>query len=533
MRSIVPVRCVRWLGSLVMALATLEPAAADVRLPAIFSDHMVLQNLRGAPVWGWADPREEVRVSIGDQTHMATADDQGRWSVRLGAMMPSQESRTLTVAGKNTLEIKDVLVGEVWLCSGQSNMAMPVARARFIEEEKSLATLPYIRVFTVSRRPAERPLDDVKGQWIVCSPETVEHFSATAYFFGRSFHHSISLGTIVVPVGLIVAAVGGTPIEAWTSREAQQNVAALAPILDPWKEREATFDEENAAAANQQALADWQSRADQARKHDRPVPRRPRLIVNPGEDPKAPSTLYNGMIAPLVGFGIRGAIWYQGENNANRAGTAHLYAVQLPILVADWRTQWRQGDFPFAWVQLPNFRAKVDAPQQTTGWTILREAMLDSLRTIPNGGMIVTIDVGEADDIHPKDKQSVGMRLAQWAIAKRGLLLPAIATGMGPIYSHHQIDGHEVTIYFDRGTTRLRTAGGRTRSRPTGFAIVGRDRKWYPAEARITERQQVVVSHPLVREPIAVRYAWADNPNGNLTNGFIPASPFRTDRWEE
>ncbi|HJT78545.1 MAG TPA: sialate O-acetylesterase, partial [Gemmataceae bacterium] len=414
----------------VSAVALAAPARADVRLPKVFSDHMVLQRDAAVPVWGWADPGEEVTVAVAGQTKKTTAGADGKWAVRLGKL-EGAGPLTLTVKGKNERTVRDVLVGEVWLASGQSNMALTVKQARDFAKEKEAAHFPQIRMFTVARHPAREPQADCDGSWQVCSPETVGDFSATAYFFGRDLHQKLN-----VPVGLINSSYGGTPIEAWTSRGVMAKQPELKALLNLWAHKAAEYDPEEAKARYEEQLAKWKEAAARAKAEGKAPPRPPRKPVRPQDDPHAPAVLFNGMIAPLIPYALRGAIWYQGESNAGSEQSGKLYGVQLPLLVRDWRGRWGEGDFPFAWVQLPNFET------QAKGWPFVREAMLHAL-ALPNTGMAVAIDIGEAHDIHPKNKQEVGRRLALWVRAEGyGERLP----WSGPLPAEHKVVGDRVEV---------------------------------------------------------------------------------------
>lgn len=504
-----------WL--LVVALLS-STAWADVRLPAVISDHMVLQQDVAAPIWGWADNAEEVTVTIAGQSKSAKPAIDGKWLIKLDKLTTGGPHE-LVVKGKNTLKIVDVLVGEVWLGSGQSNMAMTVSRSKDFEAEQAAANLPSIRMFRESSSAATEPQEGGSGKWEVCSSDTIGSFSATAFFFGRELHK-----TLKVPVGLINSSVGGTPIEAWTSMAAQKELPELKPLFARWDNDVATYDPEKAKAAFEKQQAQWRLAAKQARDAGKLPPRAPQSPVNPRKNSHHPAVLFNGKIAPLVPYAIRGAIWYQGESNANsnRGGSgAENYGLQLRTMIADWRGRWGQGDFPFAWVQLPLFHKAQVEPVEETGWTTVREQMLKTLK-VPNTGMAITLDLGEANDIHPKDKQGVGKRLAMWALAKVYNQKNVVASG--PLPDGYEIDGEEVVLSF-RYATGLNANGEELK----GFAISGADQKWLPAKARI-EGDQVVVWHPDLKQPKAVRYAWADHPEANLVNGAgLPASPFRTD----
>ncbi len=501
---------------LTASLATFTPhLLADVTLPAIFSDHMVLQAEAPVPVWGWAEPDEQVTVSIGDQTKTAKADASGKWKLNLDKL-ESGKVTSLTIKGKNTVTVNDVLTGEVWLCSGQSNMAMLVKNSKDYEQEKVAADFPKIRMFRESSRANPSVQEKCNGTWMVCSPETVGNFSATAYFFGRELYKKINQ-----PIGLINSSVGGTPIEAWTSLEAQKDIPELKPILEKWKKMEMEWDPEKEKAQHEKLLAKYnEDVAKEGGKSDKTL-RPPRRPEAPLTSPERPTNLFNSKIAPLIPYAIKGAIWYQGETNASRGG---LYDITLPLMIKDWRTRWNQGDFPFAWVQLPGYMKAQEKPVEDGGWPCIREFMLKSL-SVPNTGMAITIDVGEAGNIHPVNKQEVGKRLAMWALAK---VYGQNCASSGPLPSGHEIKGSEIICSFKNTDGGLLAREGELK----GFAIAGADKKWFKGSAKI-EGDKVIVSSPEVKEPKAVRYAWANNPECNLFNGAgIPASPFRTDDWK-
>jgi hypothetical protein len=493
---------------MLVAIVLASSAKADVRLPALFSDHMVLQSGTNVAVWGWAAPGEQVRVSIAGQTKSATAGADGKWQLKLDPLSAGGPHE-LTVQAANAVAVKDVLVGEVWLGSGQSNMAMTVDRSQnFEQEQPAAAQFPQIRMFTVPRVAVPTPQAECKGKWEISAPDTVGHFSAAAYFFGRKLHQDLK-----VPVGLINSSVGGTDIAAWTSEEPQLKVPGLKAKIEAWAQRDKTFDLAKAKVAYEKQLAAWNETAKKAREAKKQIPRQPRPPVESTFDPNRPTNLYNGMIEPLIPYTIHGAIWYQGEHNSGSVESATLYGQQLPLLVADWRARWGY-DFPFAWVQLPNF----DRPG---AWPVTRESMLKSL-AVKKTGMAITIDVGDPKDIHPKNKQEVGRRLALWALAD---VYGKPGVSSGPLPAGHEIRGNQVMLSFTHTDGGLTAKGGQLR----GFVIAGQDLKWQPAQAKI-EGDKVVVFSPDVKQPVAVRYAWSDNPDCNLYNGAgLPASPFRTD----
>lgn len=492
-------------------LLSLTPTSqADVKLPAIFGHHMVLQRDVAASVWGTATPGEEVTVTIADQTLAAKAGADGKWSVKL-AKLSAAGPHTLTVKGKNTVTFSDVLVGEVWLGSGQSNMAMTVNRAKDFEQEQAAAKFPELRMFTESSGAATTAQTEGKGEWIVCSPETVGRFSATAFFFGRELHR-----TLKVPVGLINSSVGGTPIESWIAPEAQQASPELKPFFEGQRRAAKDFDPVQAKAKFEQDQARWKEAVKQAKAEGKPTPKAPRDPVALNERKGNVGGLFNGKISPLIPYALRGAIWYQGEANST-PDKAPFYHAQLTLLVNDWRARWGQ-EFPFAWVQLPNFGGA------GRDWPAVREAMLKTL-ALPQTGMAITIDVGEEKDIHPKNKQDVGRRLAAWAL---GTVYGQKVATSGPLPNGHQARGSEMVLSFKHTDGGLTAKGGELK----GFVLAGADKQWKPAQARIAG-DQVILSSAEVKQPVAARYAWENWPTCNLYNGAgLPASPFRTDDWK-
>jgi sialate O-acetylesterase len=638
-------------------------ADAEVRLPAIISDNMVLQQGMKVRIWGNANAGEHVAVTFDKKTSNITADAQGRWQVLIGPFKAGGPYE-LTVKGDNVLTIKNVLVGEVWLCSGQSNMEWPLVNTTGGAEAVAQAKNPEIRLFTVEKHTSTSPLTDVEGHWVVTTPDDAAHFSAVGYFFGRELYEHLK-----VPIGLINSSWGGTPAEAWTSHEALLSSPELKPILDRYESSLNALPETKATYA--QALAQWEEKnlyIDSGNKGEalgyadpststtdwsqmdlpkqieaagllidgaiwfrkvvelpaewsgkdlvlnlppiddqdvtyfngakigsigRETPNSymvPRKYVVPGSlvragrnviavrvfdsageggfgrggamsvgpagaaesslislrgtwdykvelalEPKHPdwgsrpeavgvsnqnnpSVLYNAMIAPLVPFAIRGAIWYQGESNAGRA---YQYRTLFPIMIRNWRTAWGQ-EFPFYFVQLANWHASKAQPDESD-WAELREAQTMTLRE-PQTGMAVIIDIGDENDIHPRNKLDVGRRLAAWALAGTygQKVIPS-----GPLFDKYTIEGDKVRIRFKYGSGLKTIDGGPVK----GFAIAGEDHRFVWADARI-DGDTVIVSSPTVPKPVAVRYGWADNPIANLyNNAGLPASPFRTDDW--
>jgi sialate O-acetylesterase len=647
---------------LAWCLGPLTLHAVEVKLPALFSDHVVLQRDAPVPVWGWADPGQEFSVEFAGQSKAARAGADGTWMVKLDPLAVSAEPRELKIGGR---VIHDVLVGDVWLCSGQSNMGMAVREVAEGGKEVADAKFPTIRLYSVAQNPALAPATDVKGQWNACSPETVSTFSAAAYFFGRELQRELK-----IPIGLLHSSVGGTPAEAWTRLEALKTVPALADRAEveiaqiqaqeednkdftarreAWEEKnnvkpppvseasrgwaEPTLDSSdwqrvtlpgrwaqfgaksggvfwvrkevalpNSAAGKGFPLAlNWVSEQYDTAffngveigrvSHNPPgfynVQRRynvPGELVTAGRNviavrivsatqhagmwqwgnalglpvevrgsvddqwvmktestfpplsnaalearPKVnnlafrnvSSALYNGMIAPLMPFPIKGAVWYQGESNSPRHRE---YRNLLSVMVRDWRAQWGQGDFPFLIQQLVNNGAPAKDPNQMGGWPYLREAQLQVASELPNVGIAIGIELGDPLTIHPANKQDVGKRLGRVALEK--VYAKPVASS-GPRFHSMHIVGGSVRVSFTHSEGLVAKDGA-----PGNFAIAGADRKFVWATARI-EGDSVVVESPQVPQPMAVRYAWTDNPSGNhLYNaaGF-PTAPFRTDDW--
>lgn len=486
-------------------------AGADVRLPRIFGDNMLLQRGVEAPIWGRADPGEKVIVTLGNERATATADENGRWRAKLSPLDAGGPFQ-LTVEGKNTVTLDNVLVGEVWVCSGQSNMQFALRQSANAHAEIGQANFPKIRLFTVKRTVAETPQDDVVGEWVECSPQTAPDFSAVGYFFGWELHKALG----GVPVGLMHTSWGGTPSEAWTSLPALEAESEVKPFLDYWKEQVAGSDAR--LAEYEKKMAEWRQAAENAKAQGKQPPAPPRRPGDLRNGPHRPANLYNAMIAPLVPYAIRGAIWYQGESNASQA---YQYRKLFPTMILDWRRAWREGDFPFLFVQLANFRSGWTDPK---AWAELREAQLMTL-SLPNTGMAVAIDIGETYDIHPKNKQAVGRRLALPALA---IAYDQKVVFSGPIYQSMIIEGSRIRLRFNH------VGGGLVAKRGTlkGFVIAGENRRFVWADAKI-EGDTVVVRSHAIKYPVAVRYAWWNDPAGcNLYNvEGLPASPFRTDTW--
>jgi sialate O-acetylesterase len=496
-------------------------ARAEVKLPSLFSEKMVLQAGAKDPVWGMAAPNEKVTVTLGSARANTTADASGRWKAEIGPLEPGGPFE-MRVAGSNTIVIHNVLVGQVWVCSGQSNMEFNVARANNgwesgvygAKEVVASANYPMVRMFTVVKTVAGKPQTEVAGQWEATSPETVAHFSAVGYFFGLNLQKSLH-----EPIGLIHTSWGGTPAESWTTHATLKSNPAFADILERWQKEYQAYPE--AMEQYGAALRDWEQASKQAEEAGKPMPPAPRLPPDPRNSPWRPSSLYNAMIAPLIPYRIEGAIWYQGESNANRAAQ---YSKLFPAMIEDWRHMWGEGDFPFLFVQLAGYQ-NVHPPYD---WPLLREAQLKTL-SLPNTAMAVAIDIGNPADIHPRNKQEVGRRLA---LAAQAVAYNQKLAYSGPLYSSMEVEGNKIRLHFTHLGGGL-VAGGTAPEHLEGFEIAGADHKFVGASARI-EGDTIVVESGSVEQPLAVRYGWQSYPICNLYNqAGLPASPFRTDDWTE
>ncbi|MHB9131743.1 MAG: sialate O-acetylesterase [Armatimonadota bacterium] len=472
--------------ALMLPVALLSPPVrANVILPSVFSDNMVLQRETKVPIWGWANPRERVTLAIGKWKSSVTAGTDGKWQVRL-PKYAAGGPYTITITASNTLTLSDVLFGEVWLCSGQSNMQMYVGPSKYgwraggVENYAQViaaADFPQIRLFDMpfdEQTLSLTPKRDNNGKWMVCSPQTAGDFAAVPFFLARKLHHDLQ-----VPIGLLNVSLGGSQVEPWISPAAFRREDCLKPFTESW---------EQSWSAYQASLAT-----------DKPLP-------NPMSHMLTPSALYNGMLAPLVPYGIRGIAWYQGESNANKP---EAYAARFQALIRDWRTQWGRPNLPFLYVQLANIGGE--------GFARLREAQRQAL-VLPNTAMVVTIDTDFS--LHPKKKQPVGDRLA---LAAEAIAYRRKIEYSGPLYAGITIAGHDVFLRFTHLGNGLASRDGKPLH---GFTLAGPDGKFVPAEA-VIEKDTIRVHSDAVPQPVTVRYAWTDDPNNNLINANgLPASPF-------
>ncbi len=485
---------------------------AQLTLPSIFGDHMVLQQKQVNPIWGWTAPGASVKVSIHGQSHITEADATGYWKIDLRPIPAGGPYRMRIEGDKTKFFFDDILVGEVWICSGQSNMQWPVNLTNSGELAKLTANAPKIRLISVPRVGTQEAQKDFSGEWALCTPESVPDFSAVGYFFGRRLHHALD-----VPIGLIDNAWGGSAADAWIRRDVLEKDGRFDDLMAWWEDQEKSYDYDA-------ILTDWEKRVKEWEAKDVDVreSRRPRRPANLMTGNQRPGNIYNGVLHPTIGYGIRGAIWYQGESNASRA---YQYRDLFPLMIQHWRDEWGQGDFPFYYVQLADFMEESKDPQESN-WAELREAQTMAMDRLPNVGEAVIIDVGEGRDIHPRNKQTVADRLARWALARD---YHKDIQYRSPTYESLQIEGDKIILTFDHVGQGLYAFDTRE---PQGFAIAGQDKKFVWANAKIINESQVEVWSDQILHPVAVRYAWAHNPVCNMyCREGLPMTPFRTDDW--
>ncbi len=496
---------------------------ADIKLPSVLNDHMVLQQDKPLKVWGWAEPGEVISVVFKDQRGQTTVGKDGLWEIVLEATKASEGAYDMSITGTQSQPVVlcDIQIGEVWVCSGQSNMEWEMRRIYSPTPEIRRADFPKIRLFHVPRKVSEHPLEDVEAEWEICSPETIRDFSAVAYYFGLELHQKLG-----VPIGLISTRWGGTRIEPWTPIVGFQSIPELQDILEKMK----SADEEYRTEMKEYypELKSWLSAYESALSEGRRIPPQPEMPLHSHHDPQAPTALYNAMVHPLIRFAIRGAIWYQGEANRN---DGPIYAQKMGALINGWRSVWGLGDFPFYYVQLApfNYGYSIDDEESDTldfyRLPLIWEAQSQALR-IPNTGMAVTTDIADLYDIHPRNKKDVGYRLSLWALAKTYGQKDLVYSG--PLYRSMSIEGNKIRIQFDHVGSGLISLDDQPLS---WFEIAGQDRTFAKARAKISG-DAVLVWNERISEPVAVRFGWHQLATPNLGNKEgLPASPFRTDRW--
>lgn len=493
-------------------------ARAELKLPAIVGSNMVLQRDTDVNVWGWDNPGQSVTVEFAGQSVTGTAGDDGKWTATLKPMGVSAEGRTMKIKGSSEASLDNILVGEVWLCSGQSNMQWAVNQADDPDLELLAANYPNLRLITVPQVGTQEAQNDFEGQWEPCTPEVAANFSAVGYFFGRGLHQILD-----IPVGLIDNAWGGSAAEAWVRRDLLEADPLYKPYLDQWAEIEKTYDHEKAVEAYNKQMEAWKEKQAAAKAEGKPAPPQPRAPRNQLTGQHRPANLYNGVLHPIIGYGIKGAIWYQGETNAGRGEN---YRYLFPLMIQSWREEWGIGDFSFYWVSLADFQAEVTEPADSS-WAELRESQTKTL-SLPNTGEAIIYDLGEGRDIHPRDKQNVAKRLLRHALAKDyGYELVSDS----PKYVSHEIKGNKVVLTFENvGSSGLYTFDV---NEPVGFQIAGEDQKFVWADAKLVGKDKIEVWNPDVANPVAVRYAWATNPVANVeSREGLPLTPFRTDDWK-
>lgn len=507
----------RMLAAALLTCSLYATSQAEVRLPSIIDSHMVVQQAVGVPIWGWAEPGEEVTVSMKGKTARATANEDGKWRVEIGPFAPGRPCN-MTIAGSNTIELADILVGEVWLCGGQSNMATSL-KGYADQEELEKIDFHKIRLFKVEMDSTDRPQEDCHGSWTQCDPTNAAEFAANGYYFGKHLHLELD-----VPVGLIHDCVSGTPGEAWASPETIADPADRE-FVDRFRRNHPMWVEANdrfqrASDAWRSANRQWNANGRQGPKPQLSEPR----PANTGHPRGRPSGLYNGMIVPVAPFALKGAIWWQGEGNQGRA---HQYARLLTSIIEDWRELWGQDDLVFISGQLQNTtRRKHDEPVGGGGMPAMRESFLEVWRSVPNTGMAVACDIGDKDT-HFRNKKESGRRLA---LAALGVAYGKEIAYSGPRFEGMEIEGGTVRLKFNDFGGRLKFELRRDHS---GFVMAGDDRVWHWADDIQLDGDCVVIRCPEVKEPIAVRYGWHVNPCLSLFNDDgLPASPFRTDDWE-
>ncbi len=512
----------------ILSLLLLTPSLllAELSVPHFFSDHMVLQRERPAAIWGKATAGAEIKITFKNQSATTQTGADGKWRTQIQTGPADATGATLTITtGTDKIQIADVLVGEVWFASGQSNMFYTMNRSPEYANLIAESNHPGLRMFNAPLVTAAENQDDIEGAWQTTTPETTPGFSAVAFFFARKLH--LELG---IPVGVIKSAWGGKPVETFTSREALNTLPATKALVDATLKDAANYDQAKADAAYATKLTQWKTTMAAAKgqspEQRKRLPKKPDAPKPPLLTEGKPGVLFASMIHPFTGYTMRGAIWYQGEGNA-KAGAVP-YDQTLPLMINDWRQRWND-EFSFYYVQLASYHAPSNAPGTPDSWALTQDRMRLVLATTPKTGMAITNDVGEANDIHPKNKKDPGERLARWALAKDyGQTL----TYSGPLFQSSQTLDNAIRVTFDQSGSGLKSRDGGPLKR---FEISGPDKVWHWADAKIDSPNSVLVSSPQVKQPAAVRYAWAANPEGaNLVNSEgLPTSVFRTDTWND
>jgi sialate O-acetylesterase len=491
-----------------------------LKLPSIIGDHMVLQQKLADPIWGWDQPGTKVTVSFAGKEYTATAGNDGRWMVKLDPMPANTTPQTMTITGSSKRELTDILIGEVWLCSGQSNMKVSLAYTWNGDVEAASANLPNLRLITVPNVGTQELQNDFKGQWEASTPTTAAKFSAVGFYYGR-----LLLQILNVPVGLINDSWGGSSAEAWVRRNSLEQDPHFKRLMEATVKKEASLNSAEGKQKYQEALTKWQAAVDQAKTDHKTPPAKPASPESWLAGNGRPGNIFAGVLNPTIGYGIKGVIWYQGESNAS---FAYEYNYLFSYLIEQWRKEWGQGNFPFYWVQLANYLPQKPQPGDST-WAELREAQTKTMQ-LTNTGQAVIIDIGEERTIHPKNKHDVADRLARWALANDyGMKMPY----RSPEFQMLEISGNKATVTIDCHGSKLLSFDNKPAD-VQGFALCGEDGVWHWAQGKVVgaNQNQVELTSAEVAVPVAVRYAWADNPVCNLYSADgLPVTPFRTDNF--
>lgn len=502
---------IKYLSFLIVLLATAK-ANADVKLPSLFTNHMVLQRDAMVPIWGWAAPGEKVTVNFAGQTKGTVTPQTGKWMIKLNPLKTGLP-QTLSITGNNKIIITDVLVGEVWICSGQSNMEYSLIHVIGGPEASAQSDNPNLRIFNVPHNGQDQPVDDVSASWVYSSPKSTLNISAVGYWFCSKLQKELG-----VPVGFINASYGGTTIEGWISRPVLESIPGRDrfTFIDSMKADYALRVEKARPIVEQYNLAKAEAKANKL-----PNPPLPSGYVT-GIETRNPSMLFNGEIYPLIPYAVKGIAWYQGESNAY-VGRANSYKVLLPVLINQWRTDWGLNQLPFLIFQIAPNRKHQKDPNEKSGIAVTQEAQLKTTQQVAHTALVITMDVADTD-VHYKNKEPIGERAMKAALA---IAYNRNVEYAGPIFKQMSIKGNKATIEFTHISSGLMAKGDTLK----GFVIAGKDQRFYFAQAQI-KGNTVIVSSADVPNPVSVRYGWADYPDVNLFNKEgLPASPFRTDDW--